>query len=295
MIRIFGGGKDKEPEKTDRSAAAEPPSQPVTPPPAAAPPLAAEAAAPPAPEAVQQQPQQPAPKSSSPRRVMLADDSPHAQRMGERILREVGYEVITVTDGETALMRLADADPDVVLADASLPGRSGYDICQQIKQNPRYSHVRVVLTAGLLEAFDDRRAEIVRADGVLKKPFESTVLTETVAKLAGAPRVRTGTATPPAAVRPTAIPATPLMTRPAVARPVMTPGPATPSTSGTPASVPGIVPVRVVTEPPPGAIPAEIDPERVRAAVTLALDSALPGMIDKVTERVLIALKQKNS
>jgi DNA-binding response OmpR family regulator len=63
-------------------------------------------------------------------RILLADDSPHAQRMGERILREEGFEVVTVTDGDTALIRLKDVDPDLILADAFLPGKSGYDICR---------------------------------------------------------------------------------------------------------------------------------------------------------------------
>ncbi|HET8550281.1 MAG TPA: response regulator [Bryobacteraceae bacterium] len=293
MIRIFGGG-DKGREK---AAGQPPPAQP----PASAPPApsAAEAQPPVHAEPVREQ----APQPAAPRRVLLADDSPHAQRMGERILREVGYEVITVTDGETALMRLADADPDVVLADASLPGRSGYDICQEIKQDPRYSHVCVILTAGLLEAFDERRAAAVRSDGVLKKPFESTVLTEMVGKLAGAPRVRTDTirvSSPPgvpartAPVRPIPRPSAAMpisASRPGVARPAaMQPS----SAQDAPPGAPGIVPVRVVTDPTSG-IPAEIDAERVRAAVTLALDSALPGMIDKITERVLVALKQKTS
>ena len=48
-------------------------------------------------------------------RILLADDSPHAQRMGERILREEGFEVISVTDGETAMVRLEDVNPDVIV------------------------------------------------------------------------------------------------------------------------------------------------------------------------------------
>ena len=44
--------------------------------------------------------------------ILLADDSPHAQRMGERILREEGYEVVSLTDGRTAAFRMADVDPD---------------------------------------------------------------------------------------------------------------------------------------------------------------------------------------
>ena len=58
-------------------------------------------------------------------RILLADDSPHAQRMGERILREEGYEVVSVTDGDTALFALDDVDPDLIMADVFLPGRSG--------------------------------------------------------------------------------------------------------------------------------------------------------------------------
>ena len=55
--------------------------------------------------------------------ILLADDSPHAQRMGERILREEGFDVASVADESTALARLADADPDLVIVDVFLPGR----------------------------------------------------------------------------------------------------------------------------------------------------------------------------
>src|SRR3954449_9323229 len=113
-------------------------------------------------------------------RILLADDSPHAQRMGERILREEGFEVVTVTDGQTALMRLADVDPDVVVADISLPRKSGYQICQEIKTNPQRQYVKVVLTAGLLELFDEAEAVAVRCDAILKKPFEATLVLDAI-------------------------------------------------------------------------------------------------------------------
>ena len=189
-------------------------------------------------------------------RVLLADDSPHAQRMGERILREEGFEVVTVTDGQTALMRLADVDPDVVFADLSLPGRSGYDICREIKNNPRHRHVRVVLTAGLLENFDVDRAVGSRADAVLKKPFEASAVLGTIKPLLDAA----------VSERPD----------PATLQPVHT-----------------AVPVRIIGDSAAAMVaPQRTDPEaeRVRAAVTLALDAAMPEMIDRITEKVLIAL-----
>jgi CheY-like chemotaxis protein len=191
-------------------------------------------------------------------RILLADDSPHAQRMGERILREEGFEVVTVTDGHTALMRMADVDPDVVFADVSLPRKSGYDICRDIKQRPRHKHVRVILTAGLLETFDDTEAAAVQCDGILKKPFEASVVIETLKPLVEAAQKDRGEYGP------------------------------LPTLESS-----GVVPVKVVTDlsdlaPPPPI--SEVDVERVRAAVTLALDAALPAMIDKITEQVLVAL-----
>lgn len=190
-------------------------------------------------------------------RILLADDSPHAQRMGERILREEGFEVVTVTDGQTALMRLADVDPDVVFADVSLPRHTGYDICREVKLRPRHKHVRVILTAGLLESFDDAQAAEVSCDAILKKPFEASVVIETLKPLVEAAQRDRGDYVPPSE-----------------------------------AADAGIVPVKVVTDPNElaPASPSDVDVERVRAAVTLALDAALPAMIDKITEQVLVAL-----
>ena len=191
-------------------------------------------------------------------RILLADDSPHAQRMGERILREEGFEVVTVTDGQTALMRLADVDPDVVFADVSLPRKSGYDICRDIKKNARHKHVRVILTAGMLESFDDVQAASVQCDGILKKPFEASVVIETLKPLVEAAHKERAEHGPALMLHHS-----------------------------------GVVPVKVVTDPKelaPPDVPSDVDVERVRAAVTLALDAALPAMIDKITEQVLVAL-----
>ena len=116
-------------------------------------------------------------------RILLADDSPHAQRMGERILREEGFEVVSLTDGETALLRLSDVDPDLVLVDVFLPNKSGFEICRYIKAHPRHRHARVVLTAGLLEPFDEDEGKRAGCDAILKKPFEASVVIETIQPL----------------------------------------------------------------------------------------------------------------
>jgi CheY-like chemotaxis protein len=164
--------------------------------------------------------------------------------------------VVTVTDGQTALMRLADVDPDLVFADVSLPTKTGYEICREIKSRQRHRHVRVVLTAGLLEPFDESKASDVRCDAVLKKPFESSVMLSTIRPLIEAAQNERGEGEEILVFEPAS----------------------------------GPVPVRVVTAPGAPTEPAQIDVERVRAAVTIALDAALPSMIDKITEQVLVAL-----
>ncbi|MFN3324664.1 MAG: response regulator [Bryobacteraceae bacterium] len=195
-------------------------------------------------------------------RILLADDSPHAQRMGERILREEGFEVVTVTDGETAVIRLADVDPDLVLADVFLPRKNGFDICEFVKKHPRHQHVRVVLTAGLLEPLDEAEARRVQADGILKKPFEASMVVDTIRPLMEAAQSARN-----APAEATAQPEEAPGVAPAAAEAAMTVAVASPA-------------------------PDPIDPERVRAAVTVALDAALPKMIDEITERVLVALGQ---
>jgi CheY-like chemotaxis protein len=188
-------------------------------------------------------------------RILLADDSPHAQRMGERILREEGFEVVSLTDGNAAMLRLLDVDPDLILADVFLPGKSGVDLCRFVKNEPRFKHVRVVLTAGLLEPFDEEEAKRAGCDAILKKPFEASKVVATIDPLIKEAQVARGLFADEVAQHPP--------------QPVFPEAPAAP--------------------PPPPPAP-EIDPERVRAAVTIALDAALPAMIQEITERVLIAL-----
>jgi len=173
-------------------------------------------------------------------RILLADDSPHAQRMGERILRDEGHEVITVSDGKVAVLRFDDAKPDLIIADISMPEVSGFELCEYVKA---HGGAPVLLTAGAVEPVDEKEVDRVRADGLLKKPFEASLLLEAVGRFVGGSKKKAAEAEK----------------KPGAA--------ATPQRSV-----------------------AIIDPEQVRAAVTVALDAAMPALIDTVTDRVVAAL-----
>jgi CheY-like chemotaxis protein len=179
-------------------------------------------------------------------RILLADDSPHAQRMGERILRDEGHEVITVSDGMVAMLRLKDAQPDLIIADISMPEVSGYQLCEYVKNN---GGAPVFLTAGAVEPVDESEVARVRADGLLKKPFEASLLLEAIGRFGAGTKVRS--------------------------QPDKT---QTHAANGSPAKA-----------GPPRAV-VVLDPEQVRAAVTVALDAALPALVDEISAKVLVAL-----
>src|ERR1700733_4371633 len=91
--------------------------------------------------------------------------------MATLALKDAGIEVIAVGNGEAAVRKMAEVSPDLVLADIFMPVRNGYELCEFIKRDPKYSNIPVLLLAGAFDPFDEREAQRVQADGILKKPF----------------------------------------------------------------------------------------------------------------------------
>jgi CheY-like chemotaxis protein len=117
------------------------------------------------------------------RKILLADDSVTAQNMGRKILADAGYEVITVNNGSAALKKIAEHKPDLIILDVYMPGYSGLEVCQRLKEAQETSRVPVLLTVGKLEPFKPEEAKRVRADGFIVKPFEASELLSALSKL----------------------------------------------------------------------------------------------------------------
>jgi CheY-like chemotaxis protein len=217
--------------------------------------------------------------------ILIADDNPHAHRMGRQILSQEGYEVATTSNGDETLQYLAENEPDLVLADTRMPGPSGFEVCRRIKRHPKLQHVKVVLLAGPLEPFDPAQAEAAGSDGVLHKPLDAYSLIDTVKSLIGEARARETVedAEPAASLR--------VLDR---------------STG----------PAELTDAPDPGAdfsaeSAADLDPfgaavqaalsddqdedqreELVREAVQEVLAAAMPTLVDTLTQRVLERLRK---
>jgi CheY-like chemotaxis protein len=104
-------------------------------------------------------------------KILVADDNSNVQKTVGLALADLGVEVVSVNNGEAAVRKLADFSPDLVLADIFMPVRNGYEVCEFVKKDSRFSHVPVVLLVGAFDPLDEREAQRVGADGILKKPF----------------------------------------------------------------------------------------------------------------------------
>jgi CheY-like chemotaxis protein len=115
-----------------------------------------------------------APRNGSSRStVMVVDDSPTIRKILGLTLERAGYTVVAEPDGESAIERLVQVVPDLILLDIAMPKLDGYDVCKRIKQDPRTSGVPVVMLSGKGAFFDKVKGHMAGASEYLTKPFET--------------------------------------------------------------------------------------------------------------------------
>jgi CheY-like chemotaxis protein len=105
--------------------------------------------------------------------LLLADDSVTIRKVVEMTFASEGIEVAAVGDGQAAMDKFVELQPDIVLVDTDLPGTNGYDMCEMIKRDEATRNIPVLLLVGSFEPFDHAAAERAGADGHLTKPFHS--------------------------------------------------------------------------------------------------------------------------
>jgi CheY-like chemotaxis protein len=138
-------------------------------------------------------------------KLLLADDSITIQKVVGIIFSGEEYDLTVVDNGISALERVREVVPDVMLVDALMPGKNGYEVCREVRKDPLLSAVPILLLTGVFEPFDETKARESGADDFIAKPFESQALIDKVRELIslGARRVA---ARPP---EPVATPVTP--------------------------------------------------------------------------------------
>ena len=108
-----------------------------------------------------------------------------------RLLFFQDYHIITCLDAETALEEMRAEEPNIVLSDVAMPGKDGYQLCQEIKQDIQLSHIPVILVTAKIPAENQVEGLNVGADAYVTKPFDPAVLSALIqSQLKNRERVR---------------------------------------------------------------------------------------------------------
>lgn len=126
--------------------------------------------------------------------LLLADDSITIQKVVGIIFANEDYELVVVDNGITALEKAKESRPDVMLVDALMPGKNGYEVCEEVRRDPALRDVPLLLLVGAFEPFDEERARNSGADAHITKPFESQSLIDRVKELTELGRSRMSSA-----------------------------------------------------------------------------------------------------
>jgi CheY-like chemotaxis protein len=104
--------------------------------------------------------------------VYFIDDSATMREVIKIAFRRENINVITCADAASALAQFEQNRPDVVITDVIMPDQDGYSVCSQIKQHPEFSETPVVLMSGVVNKSVADKAVSVKADELIRKPFQ---------------------------------------------------------------------------------------------------------------------------
>jgi DNA-binding response OmpR family regulator len=119
------------------------------------------------------------------RRILIVDDEPNIVISLEFLMRREGYEVEIASDGEAAMKSLAESAPDLVLLDVMLPRMNGFEVCQQIRANPAWRAIKILVLTARGRDSEIARGLTLGADLYVTKPFSTRDLVAQVRRLLG--------------------------------------------------------------------------------------------------------------
>lgn len=105
--------------------------------------------------------------------VLVVDDEPNIVLSLEFVIKKEGYEVRSATDGEEALRLIRERPPDLILLDIMMPKRDGYEVCQEIRADPRYKDVYIIMLTAKGREVDKVKGLSLGADDYITKPFST--------------------------------------------------------------------------------------------------------------------------
>ena len=115
------------------------------------------------------------------KKLLICDDEPHIRMLLEQTLEELedeGVEILIAADGEEGLVTIQEEKPDLVFLDVMMPKRSGFEVCELVKQQDDLKSTIIVLLTAKGQEVDRERGRAAGADEYITKPFDPDQLLE---------------------------------------------------------------------------------------------------------------------
>jgi CheY-like chemotaxis protein len=119
-------------------------------------------------------------------RVLVVDDDDVIRQLITVNLELEGFEVIPAVDGQDALDKVKDAQPDVVTLDVMMPRVDGWEAAERLRADPETAHIKVILLSARAQESDIQRGERIGVDAYLTKPFDPDELIDVVRRMVAA-------------------------------------------------------------------------------------------------------------
>lgn len=120
-----------------------------------------------------------------PKKIVVVEDEPNITEAISYILSRDGWEVATHANGETAAEAVRAAAPDAVVLDVMLPGRSGYEILEDLRADPRFAALPVLMLTARGQKKDRDLADRLGATRFMTKPFSNAEMLKALREIAG--------------------------------------------------------------------------------------------------------------
>lgn len=116
-------------------------------------------------------------------RVLVVDDSPVIRQLISVNLELEGFEVETAVDGQDALDKIHDVQPDLMTIDVVMPRLDGLETVKRLRDDPRTARLKILMVSACAQQDDLRRGQEAGVDAYLTKPFDPETLVQTVRDL----------------------------------------------------------------------------------------------------------------
>lgn len=118
-------------------------------------------------------------------KILIVDDEPSITVPLKFLMEQNQFEVMVVHSGEDALASIEHFAPDLVLLDVMLPAVDGFQVCQNLKSDPRHKTIKVVFLSAMTRDLDIAKGNTLGADAYITKPFSNADVVRLVKDLIG--------------------------------------------------------------------------------------------------------------